>query len=100
MDWQPIATAPRDGTRILVAGSDRLRAALAKRLLPEVLCFFAHWLYNSGVWVDDAMNFLNDEDLTHWSPAPALPPNTAHQRMRDAAAIERYNADSKIAAQD
>ena len=65
MRWQPIETAPKDGTEVLMfcAFVDEMVTAL--------------WSYNNwslvqcGVYADDSYLF---SDPTHWMPLPAPPP--------------------------
>ncbi len=54
--WQPIATAPQDGTRVLVGGPGWTRGT--------------HWH-------GDGFGFLTDQDPTHWRPMPAPPAGAA-----------------------
>lgn len=71
MDWQPIETAPKDGTRVLIAsGTD------------VVLAFFDN---NAGMWCENEYDNLwwgptdtaRYDGPTHWMPLPAPPhPNT------------------------
>lgn len=68
-DWHPIATAPRDGTPIILWSPD------AEPDTP----FLGHWrddpdLPDGGAWwerADDA--YPIDADATHWMPLPAAP---------------------------
>jgi len=70
MKWQPIETAPKDGTYILVAGpsgyySTPLRVEVCK--------------WNNANHKDNWRNHSNDwftdggEDATHWMPLPEPP---------------------------
>jgi hypothetical protein len=65
-------------------------------LLPNTdeYCIFVRWVERVGYWVDDLKSFVTDEEITHWAPAPTPPQPTAHQRMRDAAAISRHRTDN------
>ena len=58
-DWQPIETAPRDGTRVLTYDSVRGFRDLMK------------WNMKTGDWRDDAGEFFLQP--THWQPLPAPP---------------------------
>lgn len=66
--WQPIETAPKDGTRILAAHA---RGGVA----------FARWNSAHGGWLDDAAaaqhdywNYVEPEEaFTHWQPLPEPP---------------------------
>ena len=65
--WQPIETAPKDGTEILLLGN----------LVPpcvdagEKSRVIAYWTdHNSGGWV---WHGAPSTKFTHWQPLPALP---------------------------
>lgn len=64
-EWQPIATAPRDGTVIILAGKTRH----AKYDHVDN----GHWYSVGGKWVWH--HYLGDEPLqpTHWMPLPNSP---------------------------
>lgn len=77
MSWQPIETAPRDGTLILLAGnaqmvSGRWREAIPERNEP----FGGGWFWARAIpamWelVDGTgMTFVSP---THWQPLPEPP---------------------------
>lgn len=80
IDWQPIATAPRDGTNFLAAcvciadeyGEDNniVRRAVRERYVRVAQFGFGfHTIpWNGGI--------LTNEFFTHWAPLPALPPDT------------------------
>ncbi len=59
-EWQPIETAPKDGTPILVCV--RLSSAYAYHSVVE-------WMDGIGWWNGDVF----PENITHWSPLPPLP---------------------------
>ena len=66
-DWQPISTAPKDGTVILACG-------------PSVNVDFFHWqdleVRNAPVGWRDSFIHVYPEDhgkITHWMPIPARP---------------------------
>ena len=66
MDWQPIETAPKDGTRMLGASG------------PDVSITswdsFRKWINESAV-TDDGYGWYGHDDWTptHWMPLPAPP---------------------------
>ena len=62
--WQPIATAPTDGTRVLVAAPGRTE---------EEACGFSESEPGSGGWFD-AYGYVAGIQPTHWQPLPAPPP--------------------------
>jgi hypothetical protein len=55
--WQPIATAPRDGTVVDLWHKDGFRLT------------DNWWDSEDGVWV----SMFDDSDLTHWMPIPEPP---------------------------
>lgn len=59
-DWQPIETAPKDGTRVLVADED-VWMAVAR-----------YWPCNS-YWIEDAASGMKLNPPTHWLPLPPPP---------------------------
>jgi hypothetical protein len=69
MEWQPIETAPRDGTDILVTGINNLPSPY--RQFPEARYYIeiTHWGKSNGVG-----QFLlwcgNYSQPTHWMPLP------------------------------
>ena len=71
-EWQPIDTAPKDGTEILVYGiaTGELGGVHEKPETWKVSWFFKNWSLCGGegyvVWVDSP---------THWMPLPAPPAN-------------------------
>ena len=70
MNWQPIATAPKDGTRILLA-------VAGERLTCE--CVGA-WSERRDQWYDvDYGHVLWDTNkFTHWMPLPDHPASVSH----------------------
>lgn len=71
MDWQPIATAPKDGTRIdlWVGGERHTDCAWYKGNAwhPEDGWYDPAYEYGDGWFLDD------DEFPSHWMPFPAPP---------------------------
>lgn len=67
MDWQPIETAPRDGTKCLFfsPGYRRAHNENARRPHMKVDAF-------SGKW-PDARYQLPEAPYTHWMPLPEPP---------------------------
>lgn len=58
--WQPIATAPLDGTHVLLAGRHANHGWVQK-----VGTFFAQQWWSNGSGVSP--------DMSHWMPLPAAP---------------------------
>jgi hypothetical protein len=64
-EWQPIETAPTDGTRILGAGEGWV----------ETLYWTNSPWVSGGGWVNDVCRSDTIEYCpTHWMPIPASPP--------------------------
>lgn len=73
MTWQPISTAPKDGTPIIVAGPSE-----------KGWCYgVAFWNPNGNSWVGDCLEvtgiwetgsaWFEPDEVTHWQPLPAPP---------------------------
>lgn len=62
MEWQPIETAPRDRTIIIVAHEFWNNVGLVQYVYPEGFCHYA-----DGTKVD------HQQRLTHWMPLPEPP---------------------------
>lgn len=63
MEWQPIETAPKDGTVILANAGKRV-----------VMCQWEKWPDGRAGWYAFPHNaILKKELLTHWMPLPAPP---------------------------
>jgi hypothetical protein len=74
MQWQPMDTAPKDGTRILAFGKFCFES--------EDGISTARW--NGGRWVGDPNEATEYEmeacELSHWMPLPAPPTATKDER--------------------
>ena len=71
MEWQPIETAPKDGTRILIF---KYRKGV-KTVYPAR---WFEWFDSEYPWQvlcgEHGDNFLPDDDyITHWMPLPEPP---------------------------
>ena len=69
-DWQPIETAPKDGTTVLISGptrsgKKRFIHAAAWRLHDSGSAYVEVWKCPVGIVFDD--------DVTHWMPLPPPP---------------------------
>lgn len=64
MDWQPIETAPRDGTQILIVSRYRQLGIMIGR-----------WAERNGRWAFAEVVGRN-VDPTHWMPLPPPPEST------------------------
>lgn len=62
MNWQPIETAPKDGTRILLRGGGNVFVAGYELILDVGYC----WCIVNDAWIAE-------EDATHWMPLPDAP---------------------------
>lgn len=68
MNWQPIDTAPRDGTRILVSGYDYGHRG---GVPPQRVMYLLHW--DKDCWRTDSRHIETFNKETHWHPLPELP---------------------------
>jgi hypothetical protein len=70
IDWQPIATAPRDGSNILLwLGGPEQRA---------VVGHFRHTALWGDCWEYDGEHTVKvDDDVRHWMPLPEGPQATS-----------------------
>jgi hypothetical protein len=75
MNWQPISTAPRDGTYILIAEVGVLPdiAAWCRELPERIDSHGTKWLARPEGWFDVSRSRLHP---THWMPLPTPP--TSH----------------------
>lgn len=64
-EWQPIETAPKDGTRVLIADED-VWMAVAR-----------FWPCNM-FWIEDAASGMKLNQPSHWMPIPAPPVHANH----------------------
>ena len=67
-DWQPISTAPRDGTEILGYAPERR----GRMIRQDVATMAWGWL-GSGGWYSTANGIPITEEVTHWMPLPDPP---------------------------
>jgi hypothetical protein len=72
--WQPIETAPKDGTNILL---------YFPRLRSDIQRIVGHWgkpMFGKECWFDPSglksLSYGNAYDPTHWIPLPAKPEPT------------------------
>jgi hypothetical protein len=66
-DWQPKESAPKDGTRILVATTERVIG-------------LSFWLPASQTWWSQQTGRSMRDAFTHWMPIPAPPQEPPHDR--------------------
>jgi len=64
MEWRPIATAPKDGTRILASGRNYGLPGRGRHIV------ITSW--NDG-WANEYEDDGGFPHLTHWQPLPAPP---------------------------
>ena len=75
MNWQPIKTAPLDGTEILLWGKTNLDL---NQFNPPMHSFQGRW--GAGRWINLTINYgenshaAPDMLCTHWAPMPDGPP--------------------------
>ena len=71
MEWQPIKTAPRDGTWVMLFCPD-----VPPGLEPtsDLTHWIAQWNYLISDWTDqDDCSVVSETDTTHWMPLPKPP---------------------------
>lgn len=71
MAWQPISTAPKDGTDVLVCQGATVAVAHWNLHLGG-----PGWLDDSGAAQHDYWNYVGCISPTHWMPLPEPPTNT------------------------
>lgn len=71
-DWQPIETAPKDFTRILVCWASKHGRMMNSS------CSIVYWAAHAEKWVDERGGYWGgDYSPTHWMPIPPPPKETA-----------------------
>jgi Protein of unknown function (DUF551) len=75
MDWQPIDTAPRDRTKVLVCATTVLNLEIRRRKAPIMAVDFWHSRERDGFdgWAHFNPDFY---PATHWMPLPKPPATT------------------------
>lgn len=69
--WQPIETAPKDGTRVLVATKAAVYIAKYGEYRKEDSYFYGWYEYDcDDPWYSTDFQY---HPLTHWRPLPELP---------------------------
>lgn len=66
MEWQPIETAPKDGTQIL-----------APLTLGGIMAVVSWW---DGMWREGTNGLGLKNEPSHWMPLPDAPKDTNHDR--------------------
>lgn len=71
--WQPIETAPKDGTRILTFNLTPCEDADTRRTTIEKAISVSYWVF--GGWMEYPANprFIEGQKHTHWMPLPEPP---------------------------
>lgn len=75
MAWQPIETAPKDGSSILAWGPH----AHGRNIPGCVIAEFRRWADGTQFWEvghSETKSFLSGSPLTHWMPLPTPPEDT------------------------
>ena len=71
--WQPIETAPRDGSRILTYNVTRVFNEDTRRYEDEHAISVAYWLFGAWMEYPAAPRFVQGQEHTHWMPLPESP---------------------------
>lgn len=73
MEWQPIETAPKDGTKVLLAyASGNYRVIVSEWMTLETLKN-GKTQSRSEYWVTPWVRMDSDPQPTHWMPIPDPP---------------------------
>lgn len=76
MMWQPIATAPKDGTHILLFAAKAWYPMVERNAedSPIWTGYFSRWVGGEGEWTVSGMEFHEGYGPpTHWMPLPEPP---------------------------
>lgn len=73
--WQPIETAPKDGTSVLLWFPSRQGYVGRQDCVP---CHWSEW--GGGVWENATSGHMQSDTPTHWMPLPAPPQPKAPPR--------------------
>jgi hypothetical protein len=76
-NWQPIETAPKDGTRIIVTNGDEMEICSWGQINPVDSPDYIGWIYGDS---DDYSVRAYMESPTHWMNAPKLPNQLSNLR--------------------
>lgn len=73
MGWRPIETAPKDGTKVLIA-----EPVNEEHAMDQYAVYAAWWDADEAIWTDYAVKSFGYEEVqayapTHWRPLPASP---------------------------
>lgn len=84
-EWQPIETAPKDGTEVLMAV--KLRGGIPGKMLvghwqPAGCCIEDHPPINDGWYFWNGHMFDVASKPTHWMPLPPLPLTSVTGRLQ------------------
>lgn len=71
-NWQPIGTAPKDGTRVLIYDPDD-DYYLNRSILPEPTIYVCFWNDYHEYWVEAEGERYSGFKPTHWMPLPEPP---------------------------
>lgn len=78
MNWQPIETAPKDGTRVLLAVGTYTGIGY---FIDSVTFEYGHEKRRTQEWAWSGYSFLSGErpQPTHWMPLPLAPAATEQE---------------------
>jgi hypothetical protein len=84
--WKPIETAPKDGTRVLLAFSARVHVGW---WIDEVTTRYGREHRSQQEWHVEGMDLLwrDRPKPTHWMPLPALPARQPEPELTAAPAL-------------
>ena len=80
MEWQPIETAPRDGSWFLIWIGDRFEVGQYDPLIRDSYELVCDGLYKrKSDIIFEWHGFSNFHLATHWMPLPSPPRETGHE---------------------
>ncbi|MCQ0033623.1 hypothetical protein [Burkholderia glumae] len=73
VQWQPIETAPRDGTRILTFNVTPTYDEDERRMVDIEAISVAYWLFGDWIEYPASPRFVQGQKHIFWKPLPAAP---------------------------
>ncbi|CAG9205411.1 hypothetical protein BGLA2_1720044 [Burkholderia gladioli] len=78
-EWQPIETAPRDGTRILTFNVTPTYDEDERRMVDIEAISVAYWLFGAWMEYPASPRFVQGQEHMFWKPLPASPIDAARK---------------------
>jgi hypothetical protein len=82
-EWQPIETAPKDGTKIVAWGflanrAPEMGVIRSETPVAHVMMWRSYTGLDAGDWVSTSIGIALAQHPTHWMPLPAPPEEAEH----------------------